>query len=981
MTIKIPVQADFDTSQAEQQIQQFQQKLNAMGRQIAQANKAQYTPVSAKTIEDMKKLNAQFTALQKVHGDLRKRINATGQGGASFVDLDWSKLYPDTASRNRQMQKAFTYVTGFGFAPQPGGGGGGGNQPPRRPPGGGGGNGPSWTQAGMGAIQAGLGAANGATGGVSGVAGGAINAGMSSGFGAGLMGLLGGMLALGVGKLVGAVTERIGQAEDNNVAYDKLKRTLGDVNVSFDGLKAVLKAAADNTRVTYSETARLGQQFVKLGNVTSEQYKTLGSELETGIGFSRAFGMDPEQGVGAMGRARGVGFLRNEQDTRRFALLIGESIGKSGAFAKADEVMEAITDYTVSQTRQNLGAANTGGYAGMLSAMIGSGIPGLDPTGAAILMGRVNSSLTAGGAKGEASQFFTGIVGQRMGLDPIQTQILREGGAFATNDEAFGPGSIAGRYGIGGPGGNKTFLQGSLEELRRQYGHNKGLLAQATANHLGVGMRQAMALLSIDPNQMGEMQQYADLTKLSGSGIGNLSKVLYGSDADRAGVADSLKRRTGADALSPQDLAKLEEAMRSGDAEKQKQVLAELVASRDQERTMGSDIRDSKAILENIKVAMADKLVPLTTEIRHGIMNLAGAGKGKTPDDIMREVLEAESKGRQGAITGKYNPQINSLTERQMELENRLRVPVDNIYSTYRDKPDVLAAKLKEREQQQRELDTVKKRIVELEKEKTKLLEEENQRRKEEIANMQKSAQERWEAEKAAREAGAAAPGAGGSSYGGTRGGNDRRFSAGGGRMGRTSGEAISTSMQYFMQQGWSRDQAAGIVANLSAESGMDHGIVGDGGQAYGLAQWHPDRQAAFKRWSGKDIRQSTRAEQLAFVHYELTQGNEQAAGNRLRRATNAGQAADIVTRYYERPKHVDRDAATRSAMAERIRGIQLPEDAAAEQRREMNRARAMTVTVEPLKVIHENTRGEQVRPSETLTTRVGPAKPFGAGG
>lgn len=979
MTIKIPVSADFDTSAAEQQIQQFQQKLNAMGRQIAQANKAQYTPVSAKTIEDMKKLNAQFVALQRVSSDLRKRINATGQGGASFVDLDWSKLYPDANSRNRQMQKAFTYVTGYGFNPAPGGGGGGG-QPPRRPPGGG--NGPSWTQAGVGAIQAGLGAANGATGGVSGVAGGALNAGLSAGAGAGLMGLLGGMLALGVGKLVGAVTEKIGQAEDNNVAYDKLKRTLGDVNVSFDGLKAVLKAAADNTRVTYSETAKLGQQFVKLGNVTTEQYKTLGSELETGIGLSRAYGLDPEQGVGAMGRARGVGFLRNEQDTRRFALLIGESIGKSGAFAKADEVMEAITDYTVSQTRQNLGAANTAGYAGMLSAMIGSGIPGLDPTGAAILMGRVNSSLTAGGAKGEASQFFTGIVGQRMGLNPLQTQILREGGAFATNDEAFGPGSIASRYGIGGPGGSTTFLQGSLDELRRQYGSNKGLLAQATANHLGVGMRQAMALLSIDPNQMGDMQKYADLTKLSGSGIGNLSKALYGSDADRAGLADSLKRRTGADALSPQELAKLEDAMKSGDSEKQKQVLAELVASRDQERTMGSDIRDSKAILDNIKTSLADKLVPLTTEIRHGIMNLAGAGKGKTPEDIMKEVLEAESKGRQNSISGKYNPQINSLTERQMELENRLRVPVDNIYSTYRDKPDVLAAKLKEREQQQKELDTVKKRIAELEKEKVKLLEEENQRRKEEITNMQKSAEERWAAEKAAREAGALGPG-GGSSYGGTGGGNDRRFNSGGGggRMGRTSGNDIASAMQYFMQQGWSREQAAGIVANLSAESGMDHGNVGDGGQAYGLAQWHPDRQEAFRRWAGKDIRNSTRAEQLAFVHYELTQGNEREAGNRLRRASTAGQAGDIVTRYYERPKYADRDAATRSAMAERIRGIQLPDEAAAELRREMNRANAMRVTVEPLKVIHENTRGEQVRPSETLSTRVGPAKPFGAGG
>lgn len=49
-----------------------------MGQQVAQANKLQYTPVNPKSIEDIKRLNAQFVALQKVSADLRKRITATG---------------------------------------------------------------------------------------------------------------------------------------------------------------------------------------------------------------------------------------------------------------------------------------------------------------------------------------------------------------------------------------------------------------------------------------------------------------------------------------------------------------------------------------------------------------------------------------------------------------------------------------------------------------------------------------------------------------------------------------------------------------------------------------------------------------------------------------------------------------------------------------------------------------------------------------
>src|SRR5260363_90445 len=48
--------------------------------------------------------------------------------------------------------------------------------------------------------------------------------------------------------------------------------------------------------------------------------------------------------------------------------------------------------------------------------------------------------------------------------------------------------------------------------------------------------------------------------------------------------------------------------------------------------------------------------------------------------------------------------------------------------------------------------------------------------------------------------------------------------------------------------QGWTHKQAAGIVANLKIESGLNPKAVGDGGKAYGIAQWHPPRQAEFRR-------------------------------------------------------------------------------------------------------------------------------------
>jgi hypothetical protein len=259
--------------------------------------------------------------------------------------------------------------------------------------------------------------------------------------------------------------ERLDQAEDNAVAMDRLKRILGDVGVSFQALESVVNAGAQNMRITYGEAEKLTSQFVKLGNVSGDQYQTMADELEVGVGLSRSFGLDPSQGMGALGQMRGLGVTKDTQESRRFALLIGETIGKAGAFAKADEVMDAIASFAATQTRQNMSAANVAGFAGQLAGMASSGIAGMDVQGAAGMLARINSTIAAGGAKGEASQFFTGLVGHRLGLDPIRTQILREGGAFATNDTMFGKDSAADYWGTYIPSRDevKAGTKGSFE--------------------------------------------------------------------------------------------------------------------------------------------------------------------------------------------------------------------------------------------------------------------------------------------------------------------------------------------------------------------------------------------------------------------------------------------------------------------------------------------------------------------------------------
>ena len=137
-----------------------------------------------------------------------------------------------------------------------------------------------------------------------------------------------------------------------------------------------------------------------------------------------------------------------------------------------------------------------------------------------------------------------------------------------------------------------------------------------------------------------------------------------------------------------------------------------------------------------------------------------------------------------------------------------------------------------------------------------------------------------------------------------------------------TKGTDKAAAIDFFQKSGWSREQAAGIVANLVSESSLRPDALGDGGKAYGVAQWHPDRQAAFQKKYGKSIQGSTLGEQLAFVNYELREGQETAAGARLAKARTAQEAGDIVSRHYERPGDTEGEATRRGGLAARLTAL-----------------------------------------------------------
>lgn len=140
------------------------------------------------------------------------------------------------------------------------------------------------------------------------------------------------------------------------------------------------------------------------------------------------------------------------------------------------------------------------------------------------------------------------------------------------------------------------------------------------------------------------------------------------------------------------------------------------------------------------------------------------------------------------------------------------------------------------------------------------------------------------------------------------------------------NGTQVEKAMNYFMSQGWTKNQAAGIVANLNAESGLNpHGKAGDNGTANGIAQWHPDRIAKIENWLGKSWKDTTYEDQLKAVQWELETSHKKA-GNALKGQDTISGSTYAVEKNFEVDAYSQRGAVNpvRVKMAEEIANTDL---------------------------------------------------------
>jgi Phage tail lysozyme len=119
-------------------------------------------------------------------------------------------------------------------------------------------------------------------------------------------------------------------------------------------------------------------------------------------------------------------------------------------------------------------------------------------------------------------------------------------------------------------------------------------------------------------------------------------------------------------------------------------------------------------------------------------------------------------------------------------------------------------------------------------------------------------------------------------------------------------GDRAKQAVEFFKNAGFPLASAQGIAAGLYSESKLDTKSVNPTTGATGIAQWLGGRKSQFNKTFGHDLADATFEEQLQYVLYELTKGNDQGA--RLAGKSLAGgglgsrAAAGTFIHLFERP-------------------------------------------------------------------------------
>lgn len=491
-----------------------------------------------------------------------------------------------------------------------------------------------------------------------------------------------GALAFGAVKAVGAIKDKVGDAQEEGTAYTDLRHAIGQTETDFNVLRASLRDAAHGLGVANNEVVGLGSQFAKLAGVAPGGERDLGADVRTSLAFSRSYGLDPSQGVGLFATERHFGATHNDADNRRLAMMIGDAVGHAGSFAKMPDMIAAVETFTERAARSTLGnTPNTDSFLDQMARLTGLHLNGLDTKGAANIIGQMTNTWHAGGGMGEASRNFRmlSMTNALPGFDAYDLDYVNDSDPNSTVKQAFGPGSTAWRAaesrgdtarlaklkGYVGKSGNRTLQQIDIDSLFAQYGgknKNTDQLAEALHNHAGISMPQAYAL--IEAREKGTSPLGMTESRLGQLGIDTKSmNADYSALAQLHGASEDDLRKTARGYLKQGDLSpalhgalekRLSGATSPEGVESLRNSLMQIAATIGTPKDEGEQTRQATVDLKNITQDMAAHLVPLTNDIRSGILAMAEKIAGKS-DERLKEVEAREFTPQQRAIQAQYD--------------------------------------------------------------------------------------------------------------------------------------------------------------------------------------------------------------------------------------------------------------------------------------------------------------------------------------
>ena len=540
--------------------------------------------------------------------------------------------------------------------------------------------------------------------------GGLIGAGAGAAFGGpigGAVGLIAGQALGGIGQMLDQSIERV--IADNSNMTD-LRHSLGATKVDFDDLQGSMRYFSKNLGLLNGEVTKLGQAFaVTVGRDMTASQVSKGVSVAAGIG--RGYGMDPGDAVQFFASMRRMGITSDLSGDRRLALMIGEAVAVRGITPRMSEMMKTVETFVDTSTRNSLTAANTTGFVGFMSGLMGTGAAGIkDPSIASSAMMSADAALRQGGAFGDASKAFSLGLYQRMlpGFNVFDMKFLNDQGAFGSVSRAFGENSNAyqlakmrgdagamRRYrGWAKAGGDQTIISMQMKALEQTYGGlSSEEFALAGANHLGVNVDQFSALYRAFK---------------SGSGLGNLQKQMKaaGINPDTAtpqsiaalaqvSTMDEKQLRAEAARISKDDEFSNEEkkplldVLKKGDdanVDELRKVVMGVTASHDTTKDMGSEMRAQNATMKNIQDELMNKLIPYVQSIKDGVIALllkiapesAAAQRLGQQQDRENQIRQAEEYDKQmaglqaeinGFDVGEFNKETRTLNGRRDKLE------------------------------------------------------------------------------------------------------------------------------------------------------------------------------------------------------------------------------------------------------------------------------------------------------------------------